>query len=593
MFNLKIGARLGLGFGAVLALLLVVLAIGLGSMARIGARTDDIVHDKNAKLEAANTMVDNIRNITLALTTIIVTPSTPQVNAELAKVAAYRKQYGQAKADLVKRLSTEREKALMAKVDALLVDGAAKNNKLIELRKDGEIQDATEYLLNTAAPTLTGVLAAMDELIAYEAEQANAAGAEAAAVYRNAQLLMIALGITALAAGAAIAWFVTRSITRPIGEAVDVAETVAAGDLASVIATDRGDETGRLLKALKGMNDALLNVVSQVRSGTDAIGTASREIAAGNMDLSARTEQQAGSLEETASTMEELTSTVRQNADNARQANQLARSASEVATRGGAIVSQVVDTMGTINASSKKIVDIIGVIDSIAFQTNILALNAAVEAARAGEQGRGFAVVATEVRSLAQRSAAAAREIKVLIDDSVERVDVGARLVDQAGATMAEIVDSVRRVTDIMGEISTASMEQTAGIEQVNSAIAEMDQVVQRNAALVEQAAAAASSLQDEAANLADVVAVFKLAEPAQPAKMAALVPISAAKTARPAKPAQAAQPVKSAKPAKPVTAAESATPARAAAAPAEPPRPAARKTVNARVQPDDAWEEF
>ncbi|QGZ40157.1 methyl-accepting chemotaxis protein [Pseudoduganella flava] len=539
MFNLKIGARLGLGFGAVLALLLVVLAIGLSSMARIGARTDDIVADKNVKLEAANTMVDNIRNVTLALTTIIVTPSTPQVNAELEKVAGYRKNYAAAKARLVKRLTTEREKALMAKVDALLADGAAKNDKLIALRKDGEIQDGTEYLLNTAAPTLTGVLTAMDELIDYEAEQANAAGAEANAVYRNAQLLMIALGIAALAVGAAIAYFVTRSITRPIGEAVDVAETVAAGDLASTIATDRSDETGRLLRALKGMNDALLNVVGQVRSGTEAIGTASREIAAGNMDLSARTEQQAGSLEETASTMEELTSTVRQNADNARQANQLARNASEVATRGGAIVSQVVDTMGTINASSKKIVDIIGVIDSIAFQTNILALNAAVEAARAGEQGRGFAVVATEVRNLAQRSAGAAREIKELITASVADVDQGSRLVNEAGTTMGDIVQSITRVTDIMGEIASANQEQTTGIEQVNQAITQMDEVTQQNAALVEEAAAASQSMQEQAARLAEVVAFFRTGETAAAAAAAAAQPVAGSSAVALARPAE------------------------------------------------------
>ena len=262
---------------------------------------------------------------------------------------------------------------------------------------------------------------------------------------------------------------------------------------------------------MKGMRNSLVEIVSQVRAGTATINTASGEIAAGNLDLSARTEGQAGALEETASSMEELTGTVRQNADNAHQANVLALSASAVAVKGGAVVAQVVETMATINESSKKIVDIIGVIDSIAFQTNILALNAAVEAARAGEQGRGFAVVASEVRNLAQRSAAAAQEIKTLIGNSVERVDIGARLVDQAGSTMQEIVTSVARVTDIMSEIALASQEQIAGIEQVNQAIGEMDEVTQQNAALVEQAGAAATSLNDEAAALARVVSVFNL----------------------------------------------------------------------------------
>jgi len=311
--------------------------------------------------------------------------------------------------------------------------------------------------------------------------------------------------------GGALAWLLTISITRPLTQAVGIAETVAAGDLSSDIVAGGKDETGQLLTALKTMNDNLLNIVSQVRVGTDTISTASSEIASGNLDLSGRTEQQAGSLEETASAMEELTSTVKQNADNARQANQLAVSASEVAQQGGAVVSEVVDTMGSINESSRKIVDIISVIDGIAFQTNILALNAAVEAARAGEQGRGFAVVASEVRSLAQRSSAAAKEIKTLIDDSVSKVDVGSKLVQQAGETMNEVVASVKRVTDIVGEISSASQEQSAGINQVGQAITQMDESTQQNAALVEQAAAAAQSLQDQAGRLAQVVSVFKL----------------------------------------------------------------------------------
>jgi methyl-accepting chemotaxis protein-2 (aspartate sensor receptor) len=290
-------------------------------------------------------------------------------------------------------------------------------------------------------------------------------------------------------------------------------QRIGDGDLSQAMTSPRRDEIGVITRAVEVMRDALVRVVGEVRQGTDTIATASSQIAAGNQNLSSRTEQQASSLEETAASMEELTSTVKQNADNAQQANQLAASASEVALRGGSVVSQVVDTMGSIHASSKKIVDITGVIDGIAFQTNILALNAAVEAARAGDQGRGFAVVASEVRSLAQRSAAAAKEIKGLIDDSVGKVDAGSALVGQAGQTMEEIVASVRRVTDIMGEIATASHEQTSGIEQINQAITQMDQVTQQNAALVEEAAAAASSLQEQAGHLVQAVGVFRIAE--------------------------------------------------------------------------------
>ena len=354
-------------------------------------------------------------------------------------------------------------------------------------------------------------------------ETTNTHVVQIADLSKLATLTSLVLMLGALISGIFLGVMFTRSITRPINEALKVAETVAAGDLTSHIEVNSKDEIGQLLQALKDMNASLVKIVGEVRSGTDTIATASSQIAAGNMDLSSRTEQQASSLEETAASMEELTSTVKQNADNARQANQLAESASQVAVKGGSVVSQVVDTMSAINASSKKIVDIIGVIDGIAFQTNILALNAAVEAARAGEQGRGFAVVAAEVRNLAQRSAAAAKEIKTLIGDSVDKVEEGSKQVAEAGKTMDEIVGSVKRVTDIMAEITVASQEQTSGIEQINQAITQMDQVTQQNAALVEEAAAAAASLQEQASGLSQVVSVFKLDQdqrnPAAPAR--------------------------------------------------------------------------
>lgn len=327
------------------------------------------------------------------------------------------------------------------------------------------------------------------------------------------QMTYLLIGVILLGVMLAVltSWWLVRGITSPLQHAVEVARRVANGDLRSDVTVSNQDEIGVLLNALKHMNKNLSHIVTEVRMGTETISTASGQIAAGNLDLSARTEAQAGALEETASAMEQLTSTVKQNADNARQANQLAETASEVAVKGGTVVSEVVTTMGAINESSRKIADIIGVIDGIAFQTNILALNAAVEAARAGEQGRGFAVVATEVRSLAQRSAAAAKEIKVLIDDSVEKIEIGNKQAGQAGTTMSEVVSSVQRVTDIMSEITAASHEQSIGIEEVNRAISQMDETTQQNAALVEQAAAAAKSMQDQAGHLEELVNKFQV----------------------------------------------------------------------------------
>ena len=384
--------------------------------------------------------------------------------------------------------------------------------------------------------------ATLNEIIKLNNGVADASVKAGGAAVIRSESLMLILALLASAVGIACAAYITRAITQPINAAVKVAQTVASGDLTSHIEVQTTEETGQLLQALKDMNTSLVTIVGQVRGGTETIATASSQIASGNLDLSSRTEEQASSLEETASSMEELTSTVRQNADNAQQANQLALSASGVAVKGGEVVGKVVETMDAINDSSRKIVDIISVIDGIAFQTNILALNAAVEAARAGEQGRGFAVVATEVRNLAQRSAAAAKEIKTLIGDSVLAVDAGSKLVAEAGSTMAEIVSSVQRVTDIMAEISLATQEQSSGIDQINQAIGQMDQVTQQNAALVEEAAAAAESLQEQSGQLAQVVSVFKLdgAQTAGTAHPAAASRPRMASGARPAPPPRA-----------------------------------------------------
>ena len=376
--------------------------------------------------------------------------------------------------------------------------------------KESNAEEATKLLIANQ-PTIN---AAVDKIIKHREynRMLGVNGNEIALkTLKNANWMSIALGLFALVITSAIALSLTRKIKTSLDQAIGVAEKIADGDLTTQILVSGNDEIAQLMTSLSVMSKNLENICTELRHSTDAISTASTEIASGNLDLSSRTEQQAGALEETASSMEEMTSTVKQNSDNANHASKLAHTASTVATEGGKIVYEVVDTMGEINDSAKKIVDIISVIDGIAFQTNILALNAAVEAARAGEQGRGFAVVATEVRNLAHRSASAAKEIKTLIDTSVEKVDAGSKLVHQAGVAMSNIVSSIKKVNDVVNEISSANHEQSEGIEQINQAIIQMDETTQQNAALVEQAAAAASSLQDQAHKLKEVVSVFKL----------------------------------------------------------------------------------
>jgi methyl-accepting chemotaxis protein len=413
---------------------------------------------------------------------------------------------------LNKFLNTDDDKRLHAEIVQAMGQYNQVHDKAIRLSREQQTAEATALLRGEALTISRSINSKVDVLFEHINTGADTADKLGDEIYTASRNLIWAIVAISMAAGLALAIFIARLISRPLNHAVELAQAVAGGDLSRRIEATSTDETGQLLQALKQMNDSLVQIVAQIHQGSDSIATATQQIATGNQDLSSRTEQQASSLEETAASLEELTSTVKQNAANARQANQLAASASQVAQRGGAVVNQVVDTMTAINTSSRKIVDIIGVIDGIAFQTNILALNAAVEAARAGEQGRGFAVVAGEVRTLAQRSAEAAKEIKHLIDDSVGKVEEGNSQVASAGQTMSEIVDSVKRVTDIMGEITAASDEQTSGIEQINQAVAQMDQVTQQNAALVEESAAAASSLQEQAQQLSQTVRVFKLA---------------------------------------------------------------------------------
>jgi methyl-accepting chemotaxis protein len=538
MKNWKIGQRLGLGFGAVLVLLVAGAGFGLRQVSSLNDRIETITAIDEGKLLALSQVqfAIGLRAIAARNLVLVTDPAAQQGDIALVKSAQKDIDGG------IKQLA-----ALIDKSDDATGSGAEEHSMITKLRTleaaylpianniatlatNQQTDAAKAALVRDCMPLLTQVIAHISKFntVLHANSSVNVAAAQSA--YAMSKWAMALLSAFSLVLGSIIAWWLTRSISRPLKEALLVAQNVSAGDLSSDIKVNSTDEVGQLMLALKEMNGNLLRIVGDVRRGTDTIASASSEIAAGNRDLSARTEQQAGALQETASAMEQLTSTVKQNAENAQQANQLAESASAVAIKGGAVVARVVDTMTSINTSSRKVVDIIGVINDIAFQTNILALNAAVEAARAGEQGRGFAVVAQEVRSLAQRSASAAKEIKTLIGDSVEKVNAGATLVDEAGATMDEILASVKRVTCIMGEISTASSEQTIGIEQINRTIAEMDQVTQQNASLVEEAAAAAASMQNQTTNLASVVSVFKLDDaPAASENLASITNIASA----------------------------------------------------------------
>ncbi|MBA5604181.1 MCP four helix bundle domain-containing protein [Duganella sp. FT3S] len=510
--NLKIQTRLSASFGLLVLIMFVMVATSIGRFQSIDAINKTIAQ-RNWPSASAAAAIDSAAREDARRTLALFITDQSQRAKSYARIDQDKKAIDAALETLVKLADSPPEKELLARIAsarAAYSDSFLKVADLVE----AEDKDKAAALMNSETfPALDTLLELTQSMVAQQKVRIEQGARQVSVDIAFSRLMMFVLGTAALAASAVLAFRITASITRPLVEAVALARSVAAGDLTTHIDVRRSDETGQLLAALKEMNDSLARTVGEVRRSTGAIATGSGQLASGNLDLSSRTEAQASSLEETAGAMTELTGTVAQNADNARQANQLVISASEVALRGGELVAQVVDTMGSIKASSSNIVDIIGVIDGIAFQTNILALNAAVEAARAGEQGRGFAVVASEVRGLAQRSAAAAKEIKTLIGDSVANVDSSSAVVDEAGRTMGLIVTSVKQVADIMAEITAASQEQRLGIAQVNEAISRMDDMTQRNAALVEQAAAASQSMLDEARTLSQSVSVFRLSE--------------------------------------------------------------------------------
>ena len=537
MKNIKISTRILGTFGVLVVLLLAMVAMALMQFRAMQSSSEVITEKALPSVEVINTLnTDLVRARLLELRHVN--------NSEPAYIADVEKQFEQLQHRLGEEkniyeplILSEQERQIYTQFLSERDRYVVLNKQLFEASRSGDKDKAKELLGAESLKLYNTSSATLQKLIKYNSDAAKAETQAAAAAYKRAITLLVTGAVIAVLIALMAGLWLVRSIRAPLQQAVQAADRVANGDLSGVIHVERQDETGQLLNALERMQGSLVQTVRTVRQNAEGVASASSQIASGNADLSSRTEEQASALEETAASMEQLGSTVRQNADNARAANQMAVNASQVAAQGGAVVAEVVETMKGINNSSHQIADIISVIDSIAFQTNILALNAAVEAARAGEQGRGFAVVAGEVRTLAQRSAEAAKEIKALITTSVERVEQGTQLVDKAGATMTDIVSAIRRVTDLMAEISAASQEQSQGVAQVGEAVTQMDQTTQQNAALVEESAAAAGALRKQAQDLVQAVAVFQLpasAQHDQAARVASQAPASVAMPSQP-----------------------------------------------------------